>query len=531
MLSLSQTLTYYKRPEIQKALVESVKQRELAIRYNDYFGKRPDTLEFKGDVLEAAKQGASSFHVSEELWSNPLHLGPELKKADMQALRAGWDLVLDIDCKVWMIAKIVTWLLVTSLQDHGITSLSVKFSGNKGFHIAVPFEAFPSHINGQESRLLFPEAARAIALYLLDYITQKHLEIKEDRIVFGTKFSMSFEKLKQVTGKSQEEITQVHCASCHTILKEKIFSGNKFFCPGCEKTTKSEKRFLQCSKCGKLMEQAKEPKALCGCGGNKTYSAFNPLSIIEVDTILISSRHLYRAPYSLHEKSGLASIPLSLENILSFEKEHAKPSTIKEVVPFIDREKVVLGEATELFSKALACMQEKEKKANPLKPSAKKFEELTEAVPEDLFPPCMKLGLKGLPDGKKRFMFMLVNFLSCAGWSHDEIEQRVNDWNAKNPDPIRQTIINGHLRNKKQQKTKVLPPNCANQMYYKDLRVCQPDGLCARIKNPVHYVRRRAFALQKHEPLREKLTDEQKKMRLEHRRRLKALQKKTEDSQ
>ena len=84
-------------------------------------------------------------------------------------------------------------------------------------------------------------------------------------------------------------------------------------------------------------------------------------------------------------------------------------------------------------------------------------------------------------------MFALVNFLASCGWSQDMIESRLKEWNKMNEEPIRETILMGQVRYHKQRKEKILPPNCENQMYYKDLRLCTPDNLCQKIKNPVNY--------------------------------------------
>ena len=46
----------------------------------------------------------------------------------------GWDLIIDIDAKNWQISKITAWLIVECLKEFGIKSISIKFSGNKGFH-------------------------------------------------------------------------------------------------------------------------------------------------------------------------------------------------------------------------------------------------------------------------------------------------------------------------------------------------------------------------------------------------------------
>ncbi len=45
MLTISKTLTYYKREDIRKALVEGAKDKEIAIKFGDKgYGKRPDIL-------------------------------------------------------------------------------------------------------------------------------------------------------------------------------------------------------------------------------------------------------------------------------------------------------------------------------------------------------------------------------------------------------------------------------------------------------------------------------------------------------
>lgn len=139
-MDISTTLKHYKKESVQNAIIESADKKEIAIKFGDKgFGKRPDILTYPKDVLELAKQGATSFHASEELWSNPLQLDPMMKKSEIEKLRVGWDFVLDIDCPIWKIAKIITWLIIKALKEHKISSVSLKFSGNKGFHIGVPF--------------------------------------------------------------------------------------------------------------------------------------------------------------------------------------------------------------------------------------------------------------------------------------------------------------------------------------------------------------------------------------------------------
>ena len=68
---LAKTLSFYKRKDIQEEIVKQAKDKEIAFRFGEVFGKRPETLSYPDDVLELAKQRATSFHCSEELWSNP----------------------------------------------------------------------------------------------------------------------------------------------------------------------------------------------------------------------------------------------------------------------------------------------------------------------------------------------------------------------------------------------------------------------------------------------------------------------------
>ncbi|MFT4261716.1 MAG: hypothetical protein ACMXX9_04765, partial [Candidatus Woesearchaeota archaeon] len=138
---LATTLSYYKRLEIRKELVKYAKDKEIAIRYKEYFGKRPDILAYESDVLELAKKKATSFHCSEELWSNPLSLRSDIKTKEMDDLRIGWDLILDIDCAHFIYSKLAAYLVVEILKEENIKGITCKFSGNKGFHVAVPWES------------------------------------------------------------------------------------------------------------------------------------------------------------------------------------------------------------------------------------------------------------------------------------------------------------------------------------------------------------------------------------------------------
>jgi len=413
-IHLSTLLKYYKRRDGQEAVPKCAKDKEVAVSYGlKGFGRRPDILHYPRDILEFVKQGATSFHCSEELWHNPLQLNPGLKKEELDGLRIGWDLVLDIDCPFLEYSKLASDLLVSALKYHGISSISVKFSGNHGFHIAVPFGAFPEKVHNIPVKEWFPEGPRKIALYLQEMIRP-----------FLAKKILKIDNLKSVIKKSGK-------------------SGNDLVKDG----------------------------------------RFDPFAVLDIDTVLIASRHLYRMAYCFNEKSGLVSIPVSPNDIIGFDKNDARPENVRPNMGFLCNP-AVPGEAKKLFLQAFDFkIKEESRKVN----LSHEYEAPKAAVPAEFFPPCIKAVLKGISDGKKRSVFVLTNFLFCCGWSYDSIEDLFKEWNKKNKEPLREVYFMGQLRYHKTHNKKVLPPNCANKSYYQDLHVCSPDNLCKKIKNPVNY--------------------------------------------
>ena len=429
MIPISVSLSHYKRKDIQEEIILNSKDREIVAKFNDNFGKRPDVLRHSNDMFELAKQGATSFHASEELWRNPLQLDTSLSKHELGNLRIGWDLVLDIDCGFFEYSKIAADLIIKALKFHNVNSISCKFSGNKGFHIGVPFEVFPDKIRNEHTKNLFPAAPRQIALYIKEMIKKplgdKIMEFEKD----------NFNAIIEKTGKKANEITYY----------------------------------------------------------NNKNRALNAEPFLNIDTLLISSRHLYRMPYSLHEKSGLASTPLNPEKVLLFRKEFAIPKNVRiSKHTFLDKNNVKSNEAKQLLTEAMDFGIKQE--ANNLKEQTE-FIAPEKALPEELFPPCIKLILNGLEDGRKRALFILINYFTSIGWDYDMIEKRLKEWNAKNKELLREVYLLGQLRYHKQQRKKIPPPNCDNEMYMIGIGVCKPDNFCSRIKNPAQYSTKKAWLI------------------------------------
>ncbi len=484
MISKSTLLLHYKRKDIQEAMVAHAKDREVAIKFGDSgFGQRPQILAYPNDILESAMQGATSFHCSEERWKNPIQLSPSLQRREMEDLRLAWDLVLDVDCPVWDVAKLVTNELIEALKQEGVQQISVKFSGNKGFHIGVPAEAFPQTIGNTSIASLFPDAPRKIAAYLVAKCAPKvEAELAK---------TASLKEWVERVGLSWGDIAQQKCLSCSAVTPfAKAEELIEWICGVCQhnERTSLDKIAVKCpKKHGPMSRAGTIKKEGCPkCGKKSMRYLIDLTKLLSVDTVLISPRHLYRMPYSLHEKSGLCSVPINPNSVLDFEREFADPKLVDTKYSFLNRENASPS-ARQLLINGLDHNIELADPRLEKEKNEKSFENFTEAAPEWSFPPCIQHIAKGLPDGKKRAMFILINFLSTLNWTPDDIAKYLRTWNEKNPEPLREVLIEGHVRYHKQTHKDVLPPNCDNKMYYKDLGICHPDSLCRKIKNPVNY--------------------------------------------
>jgi len=410
-MDLKQVRFYYLRRDIQNALLDMSKNREVVPRYRESFGKRPDTIEYPNDIVTLVEKGATSFHCSEELWGNPLDLKTELSKKDMNDLRIGWDLIIDIDSKFFEYSKIAARLIIESMKFHNVQNIGLKYSGNKGWHIALSHEAFPKELNSLNVKDFFPEGPRLISEYLRDLMAKK--------------------------------------------LSEEI---------------------LKLNSVKEISERLEQPAENFYVDGK-----FNPFSLVDIDTILISPRHLVRMPYSLNEKTGLSSIVILPEQIKNFHPGWAKPERVyaKKFMPIPEK-----NEAKELLLQALDWKKQ-HREINISKSPIGEFI-VKDASPE-LYPPCIKCILNGMKqDGRKRALFILLNFFKSVSLTHEEIKKKIEEWNKLNFQPLKEGYILAQLSWFSKSPIR-MPPSC-DKTHYKDLAVCNPDPFCSRIKNPVKYV-------------------------------------------
>ena len=223
--------------------------------------------------------------------------------------------------------------------------------------------------------------------------------------------------------------------------------------------------------------------------------SLNPYKIMTIEENW-SVRHLFRAPYSLNEKTWLVSVPLTMDKLENFEIDHARMENVDASIGFLDKWRE--GEAEDLVLEVLDWDASRERvsiKARRITVDKSHVTagRATAKVSEQFFPPCIKKGLEGLEDGRKRFLFILINFLKLMKWSNDEIQALVDEWNQKkNKEPLRDSYVRAQLKYAFKKHEAYVTPNCDNKDYYLDIGLCVPDKLCERIRNPVTYALKRA---------------------------------------
>jgi hypothetical protein len=219
----------------------------------------------------------------------------------------------------------------------------------------------------------------------------------------------------------------------------------------------------------------------------------DPYRIVDIDPILISPRHLFRMPYSLNKKNWLVSLPIRAKNIEDFGREDARPGKVKPRLGFLDsgeenESEMLVAEALDWWTKN----QAKERKRRVIRKI-----EYDKPIPEEHFPPCIKLILNGLSDGRKRSVFILVTFLRSVGWSWTDIDSKLSEWNRRNNPPLGDNYIRTQFRWHRQQGKKILPPNCNAEGWYKSFLSESQENLCGGLKNPVNYAFRKVLGGQK----------------------------------
>ena len=240
-----------------------------------------------------------------------------------------------------------------------------------------------------------------------------------------------------------------------------------YYCEYC-KDSENEKIFL---------DSIKEPE-------NFEKIKFEAQKVANLDLVLVAPRHLFRMPYSLHEKTTLASIVLKKEQIESFNPRDADPFKVNILEYLPESEE---GEAKRLLASALEWKKGCEKEEEEI--IKKKYSEYdkdiilnADEIKEEMFPSPIKKLLLGLKDGKKRGLFILIAFFRSLNFRADYINSRIREWNKLNEVPLKEGYIKGQIDWHLRQKKKILPPNYNNHSFYADLGLLDKKPVT---KNPI----------------------------------------------
>lgn len=489
------THIYYSRPEIQKAIFEFSKNREVCPKYFEGFGKRPDIFEYKGDIYELVKRGATSFHCSEELWSDPLKIETGMSEKALNEIRIGWDFVIDIDCKWFDFSKKAARAIINTLKKYGVKNIGIKFSGSKGWHILIPWSSFPKEIAGQQTKDLFPELPRKIISFL------RYKSEEEMKNLVTDEELAQFKDTKIKRG--------IKCNNCKGIAE--AFYYINYICPKCRRQEykkvpldiTGKEKTIKCPDCREKFE-VKDSKEMYICTNCNISSEKKPgnfsrsveidlFDLMGLDLILVSPRHLFRMPYSLHEKSAFASVVINEKDLDDFDITDADTSKVtdKNIKNFMPNSEP--NEAERFIREALDWTKNNQIKSgiadekitgkySEFKPV--KLQNLT----EDQFPPSIKKILEGLEDGRKRGLFVLINFFRSIGLEKEDFEKRIYEWNNKNEIPLKEGYVKTQILWAYSKKP-ILPPNFSTD-YYKGIGII-PDEEEIRSKNPVNYTIRK----------------------------------------
>lgn len=509
------TQIYYSNPKVQEAILKFSKDREVVPRYFEGFGKRPDNLQYTSDITGFVKRGATSFHASEEIWHDPLSISSEMSSRELGDIRKGWDLVIDVDSNYLDLSKLLTKLTVEALERNGVKNYSIKFSGSKGFHIIVSAKAFPVEFEGKKTKEMFPEWPRAICEFLMHYI-------KRDYNKKAREIMPDIDTIKKRTNLVEKDFLGSVCPNCGRNAKKGNLVTLK--CPDCgfsikRKDMKITKKRLSCPQndCAGILEICDQEEYF-QCEYCKDSSSINKREVSGLgkavyekeavasdnfeeemsgeifgssDLVLVAPRHLFRMPYSLHEKTALASVVLNKDEIEKFDPpKDADPlrAIVKDFLPENED-----GEAERLLANAIEWKKKQEgeiEKVEKKKYGNYKEVEITGAT-EEMFPKPIQKLLKGLKEGRKRGLFILLTFLKSLNFSAEYINNKTREWNKLNDPPLKEGYVKSQIDWHLRQRKKILPPNYENNNFYKDLGLLEGKP---NAKNPIVEVLRKIRA-------------------------------------
>ena len=145
------------------------------------------------------------------------------------------------------------------------------------------------------------------------------------------------------------------------------------------------------------------------------------------------------------------------------------------------------SEARELLLQAFDWAEKNEPKVKKYEGASISLKGLT--ITEDMYPPIIKKILLGVKDdGRKRALSLVLSFFTSLEFPQDFIEEKIEKWNKKNYQPLKQGYIKSqilwYLKNKR------LPPNY-DKPIYKEFGIQSPPE--PGMKNPINYTIKQAL--------------------------------------
>lgn len=422
LMNLESIAEYYSSGDIAERMISFSSGREVAGRTSTgAYLSRPNILAYPDDIIRMVGEGAVSFHGSVERWSNPMCLSTGLARSELDRMRTGWDFLIDIDSDFLEYSKVTCDLLVKAMRAHGIKSIYVKFSGRSGFHIAVPFEAFPKKVNGKPASSQFPEVPRSLASYLKEFIrgqlSKGILALERSPDSFAKKI-----------GKKTDEV----------LLNGKL---DPYAAVGIDTMLISPRHLMRL------------PYSL----NEKSWLVSVP---IEPSKVLEFEREWAKPSVVARAKSLMEYCPVG------------------DVVPEEASELVEL--AVSHFSKR----QKTPTTTAPARPESEmKFTaKLTEEYFPPCIRGF--LGGIGDGRKRAEFVLRTFLRRAGWDWPIIE-QYLLEWNRKKNKEPLPDGYITSHVAWQKKQDRTIMPPNCESAAFYKELGVCTPENACNGAKNPI----------------------------------------------
>jgi len=174
-------IAYYSKDIISKAIAAAAVGREaVGVYTGGHYDSRPNVIQFAADVGQLARKGVTSFHISVERWRYPMQIAQvnanssSAPQARYDTLRTGWDFVVDIDSKLGLEESTIAARLICELfERYGIKQYGLKFSGRRGWHICLPWEALPKQIDYKPAEIGYPSVPRILARFIADKISEQ----------------------------------------------------------------------------------------------------------------------------------------------------------------------------------------------------------------------------------------------------------------------------------------------------------------------------------------------------------------------